>query len=100
MVLFLIPAPMIITKDLRAIARARLRDAQALLRAKRFDGAFYLCGYAVELALKSADLPDAQMVRLPEELARFSGSSVAQDPQSGSPSQAFMHRRSSHREAP
>ena len=44
---------MIITKDLRAIARARLRDAEALLRAKRFDGAFYLCGYAVELALKA-----------------------------------------------
>ena len=44
---------MISTKDLRAIARARLRDAQVLLRAKRFDGAFYLCGYAVELALKA-----------------------------------------------
>ena len=24
-----------------------------LLKAKRFDGAFYLCGYAVELALKA-----------------------------------------------
>jgi hypothetical protein len=44
---------MISTKDLKAIARARLRDAQVLLRAKRFDGAFYLCGYAVELALKA-----------------------------------------------
>lgn len=44
---------MISTKDLRAIARARLRDAQVLLRAKRFDGAFYLSGYAVELALKA-----------------------------------------------
>ncbi len=27
--------------------------AQVLLRAKRFDGAFYLCGYSVELALKA-----------------------------------------------
>jgi HEPN domain-containing protein len=45
--------PMISTKDLRAIARARLRDARVLLRSKRFDGAFYLCGYAVELALKA-----------------------------------------------
>jgi len=44
---------MISTKDLRAIARARLRDAQVLLKAKRFDGAFYLSGYAVELALKA-----------------------------------------------
>jgi HEPN domain-containing protein len=44
---------MISAKELRAIARARLRDAQVLLRAKRFDGAWYLCGYAIELALKA-----------------------------------------------
>jgi HEPN domain-containing protein len=44
---------MISPKDLRTIARARLRDAQVLLKAKRFDGAFYLSGYAVELALKA-----------------------------------------------
>jgi len=44
---------MISTKDLRVIARARLRDAQVLLKAKRFDGAVYLSGYAVELALKA-----------------------------------------------
>ena len=43
----------LITKDLRALARARLRDAQVLLQDKRFDGAFYLCGYAVEIALKA-----------------------------------------------
>jgi hypothetical protein len=30
---------MIATKDLLGIARARLRDAQVLLKAKRFDGA-------------------------------------------------------------
>jgi HEPN domain-containing protein len=44
---------MISTKELRAIARARLRDAEVLLRAKRFDAAWYLCGYTVELALKA-----------------------------------------------
>lgn len=44
---------MIATKDLRRIARARLRDANVLLQGKRFDGAFYLCGYSVELALKA-----------------------------------------------
>jgi hypothetical protein len=66
MVIFLGPAAMIITKDLRASARARLRDAQALLQAKRFDGAFYLCGYALELAkaricrtLKWSGFPDS-----------------------------------------
>jgi len=44
---------MISTTELRAIARARLRDAEVLLVGRRFDGAFYVCGYAVELALKA-----------------------------------------------
>jgi HEPN domain len=48
-----IPADVIPTRDLRAIGRARLRDAQVLLGAKRYDGAAYLCGYAVELTLKA-----------------------------------------------
>jgi len=38
--------------DLRKIARARLLDAQALSGRHRYDGSIYLCGYAVELALK------------------------------------------------
>jgi len=40
-------------KNIRAIAKARLKDAKVLLRGKRFEGAIYLCGYAVELALKA-----------------------------------------------
>jgi hypothetical protein len=36
-----------------SIARARIEDAQALLTAGRFDGATYLYGYAVEVALKA-----------------------------------------------
>jgi hypothetical protein len=40
-------------KDIKAIAKARLKDAQVLLRGNRFDGAIYLCGYAIELALKA-----------------------------------------------
>ena len=44
---------MISIKDLRAKSRAHLRDAKILLQAKRFDGAAYLCGYAVELGLKA-----------------------------------------------
>lgn len=39
--------------ELRTIARARLKDAEMLLRAGRYDGAIYLCGYAVELVLKA-----------------------------------------------
>lgn len=38
--------------DLKTIANERLADAEALLLANRFDGAVYLCGYAIEIALK------------------------------------------------
>ena len=43
---------MIQTRDLRRIARARLRDAEVLRDAQRYDGSVYLCGYSVEIALK------------------------------------------------
>ena len=41
------------TTELRALARARLKEAQILFAAKRYDAATYLCGYAVEMALKA-----------------------------------------------
>ena len=44
---------MIAVAELDSIASARLTDAMALLAAGRFDGATYLCGYAVEIALKA-----------------------------------------------
>ena len=44
---------MIPPAELRKIARARLKDAQALLAAKRYDGSVYLCGYSVEIGLKA-----------------------------------------------
>ena len=43
---------MIAATELQRIAQARLDDAKALLFAGRYDGATYLCGYAIELALK------------------------------------------------
>jgi hypothetical protein len=39
--------------DLQKIARARLEDSEVLLQSGRYDSAAYLCGYAVELALKA-----------------------------------------------
>ena len=39
--------------ELREISAARLEDAQALFDAGHYDGVVYLCGYAVELALKA-----------------------------------------------
>lgn len=44
---------MISRKEIRKVARARLKDAEALVSARRFEGAIYLCGYAVELGLKA-----------------------------------------------
>jgi hypothetical protein len=60
--------------DLSSIARGRLKDAKALLARRRYDGAVYLCGYAVEIALK------ARIVRtlrwsdgFPEKGSEFTG---------------------------
>ena len=39
--------------DFKDIADQRIQDAEALLRAGRWSGAYYLAGYAVECALKS-----------------------------------------------
>lgn len=64
---------MIPTKDLRAIARARLRDGQVLLRAKRFDAASYLCGYAIELALKARICRTLKWPGFPESAQDFKG---------------------------
>ena len=44
---------MIQRNELRKIARARLRDADILMASRRYDGAIYLCGYAIELILKA-----------------------------------------------
>jgi hypothetical protein len=44
---------MILVSDLDQVATARLEDAKALLVAGRPDGAIYLCGYAIEIALKA-----------------------------------------------
>jgi HEPN domain-containing protein len=39
--------------DFQKLAADRLADSQALFKAKRYDAAFYLAGYAVECALKA-----------------------------------------------
>ena len=44
---------MISIEALRAIGEAKLEDARVLLENDRIDGAAYLCGYAIELALKA-----------------------------------------------
>ena len=39
-------------QDLHELAEERLADAKALYEAGRYEGAFYICGYAIEVALK------------------------------------------------
>jgi hypothetical protein len=56
--------------DFQRLADLRVADAKALLADARFDGAYYLGGYAVECALKSCicsqvrehDFPDKAIV--------------------------------------
>jgi hypothetical protein len=40
-------------RELQDLARLREQEARVLLEAGRWDGAYYLCGYAVECALKA-----------------------------------------------
>lgn len=44
---------MISCRSLRKMAMERLRDSRALLATRRYDGAVYIGGYVVELALKA-----------------------------------------------
>ena len=67
------PALMISTRDLKSAARAYLRDATVLLGAKRYDGAYYLCGYAVELALKARICRTLRWPGFPQTHAEFKG---------------------------
>jgi len=62
---------MLPTSDVAKIARARLEDAQVLLRGHRFDGAVYICGYAVELALKTRICRTLKWAEFPEKDSEF-----------------------------
>ncbi len=43
---------MILLVELQNLCTDRLEDAKTLLSARRYDGAFYMCGYVVEMGLK------------------------------------------------
>lgn len=40
-------------KDLQELSKLRLKEAKLLIDNNSFDGAYYLCGYSVECALKA-----------------------------------------------
>lgn len=62
---------MISVGDLRRLARARLRDAEVLLGAKRYDGAVYMVGYTVEIALKVRICKTLRWSDFPETAGEF-----------------------------
>lgn len=39
--------------DFQKLAKMKLEDAQAMLEKQRYSGAYYLCGYVIECALKA-----------------------------------------------
>jgi HEPN domain-containing protein len=64
---------MISRQDLRKIARARLADAQVLFSQRRYDGAYSLCGYAMELTLKARICRSLKWAGYPESRREFQG---------------------------
>jgi HEPN domain-containing protein len=54
-------------KDFQTIAEERLRDVQALLRAKRYSGCYYLAGYVVECALKACIAKQTRRYEFPDK---------------------------------
>ena len=62
---------MINVADLRKLARARLTDAKSLLRARRYDGAIYIGGYVVEIALKARICRTVKWDAFPESRKEF-----------------------------
>lgn len=64
---------MITKSELSKIARARLRDAEVLYAGSRYDGAIYLCGYAVEITLKARSCKTLKWVGFPSTKKDFEG---------------------------
>jgi len=60
---------MIALIDLEQIAWDKLDDADCLFRGNRFDGAVYLAGYALEIALKVRLCNDHGLSGFPEKLS-------------------------------
>jgi hypothetical protein len=57
--------------ELQNIAQARIDDATALVECGRADGAIYLCGYAIEVGLKSRICQTLKWEGFPSNNAEF-----------------------------
>ena len=59
--------------ELKKISRGKLKDADVLRLAGRYDGAVYLCGYAVEIALKAKICTTLKWTGFPSTRREFEG---------------------------
>ena len=57
-------------RTFQKLAEARLLDAKALLKAKRYDAAYYMAGYAIECALKACIAKKTRLYDFPPRNAR------------------------------
>lgn len=55
------------TGNLKVLADLRLKEAEELLRVRMWSGAYYLSGYAVELALKAAATKSFRPHHMPDK---------------------------------
>jgi hypothetical protein len=64
---------MVPKSDLKKLSRGKLKDADILHAAGRYDGAVYLCGYAVEIALKAKICSTLKWPGFPSTRREFEG---------------------------
>lgn len=64
---------MLTVKERREIARERIKDAEAWFGAERYEGAMYICGYAVEIALKARICKTLRWPDFPQTDSEFGG---------------------------
>jgi hypothetical protein len=62
---------MITVIDMQGAAEDRLRDAEALKSSQRFDCSVYVCGYAIEIALKARICRTLDWAGFPETNGEF-----------------------------
>jgi HEPN domain-containing protein len=56
-------------KELQELSTIRIEEAKALLDKGLYDGAYYLCGYAVECALKACIAKNVKQYDFPDKKA-------------------------------
>jgi len=54
-------------KDLQVLAETRLAEAQVLLKARKYSGAYYLADYALECALKACIAKQIKRYEFPDK---------------------------------